>query len=590
MTRTAAFAAVLLCGALALMPVRRAEYIQDDHLAIEKNPIVERGDLGEILSTDYWAGAQGSDEGLYRPTTIASYAWEVAAVGRADPSVSHLVNLALHLGVSCVLLLLALRLGAGVFGATVAGLLFALHPQHVEPVANVVGRAEILAALGALGALLLWTWTGAWSGGPAPSPARARAAAWGAAAVLLLGMGAKEVAVVTLAWLVVVDLLWRPPASRALGAWLLDRAAALAPSVLALETYLVLRVRALHAFPGVQHVHPTDNPLLLLSEPQRTASALALLARYVRLFLWPAGLAIDVSGSVFPTEPSLLAPRAVVGLLMLLLAAAAVMLPMLLRERRSPPLRLVAVSAAVFLLPYLVVSNLFVPIGALFADRLFYLPSAGLCLGVGVLAAFSTGTLGLPDLGRHRRVLLAVLAGAAVLLGSASWARTRVWRSDATIFADALRVHPDSPRAHFILGKLSGDAGRDQEALASFDRAIAVWPSYIPAYQEKGVVLGRMGRLAEAEEAFRETLRRSPAYDAAHYNLGLVLRQQGRTTEAERELRKALLLDPSYARAWAELGHLLADQGRRREAADAYRHAVALGRDDLRLRLQAMGG
>jgi tetratricopeptide (TPR) repeat protein len=375
-----------------------------------------------------------------------------------------------------------------------------------------------------------------------------------------------------------------------MGAWLLDRAAALAPSVLALETYVVLRVRALHAFPGVQHVHPTDNPLLLLSEPQRTASALALLARYVRLFLWPAGLAIDVSGPVFPTEPSLLAPRAVVGLLVLLLAAAALMLPMLLGERRSPPLCLLAVSAAVFLLPYLVVSNLLVPIGALFADRLFYLPSAGLCLGAGALAAWSTGTLGLPDLGRHRRGLLAVLAGTAVLLGSASWTRTRVWRSDATIFADALRVHPDSPRAHFILGKLSGDAGRDQEALASFDRAIAVWPSYIPAYQEKGVVLGRMGRLAEAEEAFRETLRRSPAYDAAHYNLGLVLRRQGRAAEAERELRKALLLDPSYARAWAELGHLLADQGRRREAADAYRHAVVLGRDDLRPRLQAMGG
>ena len=590
MTPRAALAAVLLCGVLALAPLRHAEYIQDDHLAIEKNPIVSRGDLGEILSTDYWAGAQGSDEGLYRPTTIASYAWEVALTGRPHPVVSHLVNNALHLGVSCLLLLLALRLGTGLFGATVAGLLFALHPQHVEPVANVVGRAELLAALGALGALLLWTWTGGWEGGRAPSPGRTRAAAWGAAAALLLGMGAKEVAVVALAWLVLVDLLWRPPAAGTLPTWLLDRAGALAPSALALEVYLVLRVRALHAFPGVQHVHPTDNPLLLLAEPQRTASALALLARYVRLFLWPAGLAIDVSGPVFPPQPSLLAPRAVAGLLVLLAAAGAVMLPLLLRERRSPPLRLAAVCAAIFLLPYVVVSNLFVPIGALFADRLFYLPSAGLCLGAGVLAAWSTGTLGLPDLGRRRRALLAALAGAALVLGTASWARTGVWRSDATIFADALRVHPDSPRAHFILGKLAGDAGRDAEALASFEQAIAVWPSYIPAYQEKGVVLGRMGRLAEAEEAFRETLQRSPAYDAAHYNLGLVLRRQGRTEEAERELRKALLLDPSYARAWAELGHLLADQGRRQEAADAYRHAVALGRDDLRARLQAMGG
>ncbi len=589
MTVRAALAAVLLCGVLVLAPLRHGEYIQDDHLAVEKNPIVARGDLGEILSTDYWAGAQGSDEGLYRPTTIATYAWEVALVGRADPYVSHLVNLALHLAVSSLLLLLALRLGAGLFGATFAALLFALHPQHVEPVANVVGRAELLAALGALGALVLWTRTGVFASGPAPSASGARAAAWGTAAALLLGMGAKEVAVVALAWLVLADLLWRAPPRGALGPWLLDRAAALAPSLLALEIYVILRVRALHAFPGIQHVHPTDNPLLLLEEPQRTASALALLARYVRLFLWPAGLAIDVSGPVFSPEPSLLAPRALLGLLVLLLAAVTLAAPVLLPRMRQGAPRILALAAAMFLLPYLVISNLLVPVGALFADRFFYLPSAGLCLAAGAGAAVLSGTLGVPVLPRRRELQAALLA-LALLAGTASFLRTRVWRSDATIFTDALRVHPDSPRAHFIVGKLAGDAGRDADALAAFDRAIAVWPAYIPAYQEKGVVLGRMGRYAEAEDAFRETLRRSPAYDAAHYNLALVLRRQGRAAEAERELRKALVLDPRYARAWAELGHLLAEQGRRPEAADAYRHAVALGRDDLRGRLREMGG
>jgi Flp pilus assembly protein TadD len=401
-------------------------------------------------------------------------------------------------------------------------------------------------------------------------------------------MGAKEVAVVALAWLVLADLLWRPPPRGALAPWLLDRLAALAPSVLALEIYVILRVRALQAFPGIQHVHPTDNPLLLLQEPQRTASALALLARYVRMFVWPAGLAIDVSGPVFPPEPSLLAPRAVLGLLLLLLTAGTVLAPFLLPRARAGGGRILALAAAIFLLPYLVISNLLVPVGALFADRFFYLPSAGLCLAAGAGAAALAGMLGRRDL-RDRRSL-AVLLLLALVCGTASFLRTRVWRSDATIFADALRVHPNSPRAHFILGKLAGDAGRDGEALASFDRAIAVWPSYIPAYQEKGVVLGRTGSFAEAEEAFRETLRQSPAYDAAHYNLGLVLRRQGRAAEAERELRKALAIDPTYARAWAELGHLLAEQGRRSEAAEAYRHAVAWGRDDLRGRLQEMGG
>lgn len=581
MGRRAALAAVVVSGVLALSPLRHSAYIQDDHLAIEKNAIVARGDLREILSTDYWAGAQGSDQGLYRPTTIASYAWEVAAVGRPDPTVSHLINLALHLAVSCLLLVLALRLGIGLFGATAAGLLFALHPLHVEPVANVVGRAELLAALGALGALHLWTWTGAWDPIAAPPAGRARAAAWAAAFALLVGVGAKEVAIVALAWLGLADLLWRPPAPGRLRPWLLERAAAVAPSLLALELYVVFRVRALRAFPGVQHVHPTDNPLLLLEEPQRSASALALLARYVRRFLWPQGLAIDVSGPVFPPEPGLLAPRVLVALLVLAAASAAIAWPLVARRGRSRA-RILAMSAAIFLLPYLVISNLVVPIGALFADRLFYLPSAGLCLAAGLLAAALSGTLGLTDLGRLKRPLAAALLLLALVCGLWSWRRTRVWQNDATIFADALTVHPTSPRSHYILGKLAADAGRHEEALDSLDRAIAAWPDYIPAYQEKGVVLGRMGRLPQAEEAFRQTLRRSPAYDAAHYNLGLVLRRQGRLAEAERELRKALLIDPRYARAWAELGHLRLDQGRRAEAADAYRHAIALGRDDLR--------
>jgi tetratricopeptide (TPR) repeat protein len=594
----------LLLTAVTFLPLRHAGYIQDDHLAVEQNEIVARGDLAEIFGSYYWAGARGADKSLYRPIAIWSYALERRTVGEPGPAVAHAVNVLLHAGVSIVLMLLALRLGTGLSAAAAAMLLFAVHPVHVEAVGSIVARAEILAAGFSLLALWALTHAGPWAGRQG-SPGRQRLAAWGAAAALFLALGSKEGALVTPVLMVLLEISFRAPPAGRWRPWLVERAAALVPSALAVQLYLVLRIRALEGFP-LQGPHPLDNHLVLLDGVERLATALGLVVRTLWLLLFPVNLSIDYSGHVIPVESGIWAWRPLLGLL--LLAGALALL--LARFVRRSPWRLslaprepagswpvVSLAAGLFLLPYLIVGNLLTDVGTIFAERLLYFPSTGFCLLFGVVLSRLAWTYpAFPTWSEVQRVRLIGVA-LTILLGAfclQSWGRALAWRDDATVFAAAVRSHPESPRAHFIVGKAHLESGREDEALAAFDRTLALWPSHVPALIERGTILGKRGRFAAAEAAYAEALLHAPGNPLALLNLGIALHRQGRLAEAERALRKATLTRsgpdgeplPAGAKAWAQLGHIRFDAGRFGRAAEAYRMAIDLGRDDLRSRLR----
>ena len=595
-------AALLVLIVVAHLPLRNAEYIQDDHVAIEQNPIVARGDVGEIFATSYWAGywagARGSDTNLYRPLTVLSYALEYRAAGRPDPRLAHAVNLVLHVLATLALYALASRLGAGPSAAAAAALLFAVHPVHVEAVGGIVGRAEILAALFTFSAILALSHTGAWpvtDGSAAPSAARARLAAWGTALFVFLALASKEIALAVPALLVVTELVYRPPARGRAGRWLVDRGAALAPTVLAVLVWLGLRVRALETLFAVQEAHPADNFLVLLSGTERIATALGLVVRALRLFVFPIGLSIDYSGHVIEPEQTLLAWRPLAGLLMLAVSALLIAWPLARRLRAdapstgSVPARQLAVASALFLLPYLVIGNLLLPVGTIFAERLLYLPSAGFCLLAGItLSHLAWGYPAFPAWTTAQRArmigtALVILLAAFSLL---SWLRCTEWRDDVTVFEAATRAQPRSPRAHFALGLMASGAERHAEALEHFRRAIEVWPGHVLAHLQTGLTHAKRGDYASAERWLRATLRLVPEQSVARLNLGMTLHRQNRYREAEVWLRKTILLEPGNALAWAELGNVRLGDGRHAAAAEAYRRAVALGRDDLDDRLR----
>jgi len=525
-------AAAVLAAAVFVshLPLLDAGYVQDDHVAIEGNPIVAEGAVSAIVGASYWEGARGGDRSLYRPVTVASFALEIAAAGGAHPSVSHAINLILHAAVCWLLYSLAVGCGIEPVAALLAGLLFATCPSKSEAVANVVGRSELLAALFTLASVRLALQAGV------------RSAAWAAAACVLLACGSKETGLVALPLVVLVALDGRKPR---------DAVGLIAPSVLAGTLFVVLRTRALLAFFPGQVVPAVDNPLVLQHGVRYLATALGLIARYARIVFFPFGLANDYSGASIPIEDSLVAFRPIIGV--------AIAGSLLWTATRG---RVAVLFVAITLLPYLLIGNLFVPVGAILAERFLYLPVAGLCL----LAAWAIGKIGRPA----RVLAIAVVA----ILGVAMFARSLDWKDDATIFAATARNNPRSPRASLWLGK--------------FDDAIASWQDSVAAWNDKGVSLAKDGDLRGAERALREAVRLEPTRPAPQLNLGLVLHRQGELDAAERELRKAVLLDPDNPRGFAELGHVRYEAGRFAAAAEAYRRAVALGRTDLLPRLREL--
>ena len=518
-------AAIVLAVAVVAshFPLFVAGYVQDDHVAVEGNGIVAAGNAAAIVGASYWEGARGGDRSLYRPVTVASFALEHAVFGAPRPAVSHAINLVLHVAVCWLIFAIAVRCEVDPTGALLAALLFAVSPSKSEAVANVVGRSEILSALFTLAAVRCALEEGN------------RKAAWAAGACVLLAGASKETGIVALP--LVLLAAWG-------GRRVLDIAGMIAPSVLAFVLLVIARTRALEAFFPAQPVPVIDNPLVREHGLRYAATALALVTHYARVVAFPFFLANDYSGASIPIEATMFAWRPLLGAALLVTLAACA-----LRGR------LPALFAATALLPYLLISNLLVPVGAILAERFLYLPFAGLCLLL-TMALSPAGAIA-------RRAAIAVV----VVLGLAMVARSLDWKDDATIFAATARNNPKSSKALYWLDR--------------YDDAIAAWPEIAGPWHDKGLALAKAGDLAAAEPALREAIRLEPTRAAPHLNLGILLHRTGRLDDAEREVRKAALLEPDNARAFAELGHLRYETGRFAAAKEAYRRAVDLGRTDL---------
>lgn len=567
---------VVAASIAAFLPSLRFGYVQDDAFAIERNAVLERGDVREILRSDYWAGTPGRpDPALYRPVTIGSFALERRIVGRLSPALSHVVNLALHAATALLLLLFARRLGCGETGALAAALLFAVHPIHTSAVVNLVGRAEILATLFSIATLLALSHAGSWRPpGIEHGPRLRRLAAWGAAALAFLAFGSKETAIALPALVLFLEWAFRPPERSGRP---VERAGATAPFALAVVVYLVLRTAAIGAFPGSQLPLEPDNPLVTFAPASRWATALAMVWHYAKLLLWPFRLSGDYSGSAIPVETSLLALRPLAGIAILAALVAAISAGVL--RRQDARARISGMAAATILAPYLIVGNLVVLSGAGFAERLLYFPSAGFCLLVGAAAG--------PVLeARGKRVVAAFAAAVAIAGIAGSIAATADWRSDEALMRGAIRNAPGTVRAPLVLGRMAADAGRPDEALRLLDEALRAWPEHGPAWLDKGILLARRSDLPAAESALRKAASISPDQPEIRAVLGAVLAREGKDGDAERELKRALALDRGRLDAAEELGDLCVRQGRFAEAAHFYRGCVVMGRTSVQAKLE----
>jgi tetratricopeptide (TPR) repeat protein len=480
----------------------------DDATVVGENPLVRSHAFLSIFASPYHFGPnQTLPTGLYRPLTTLSFALDHAA-GGDRPFGYHAVNVALHAAVSALVLLVAAALRLAPGAALAGALLFVVHPVHAEAVANVAGRAELLAAAFFLAALLVFA-------RGRDRDDRSRGSALAATAVLsFLAMLAKEHAITFVAAAAAFELLMRRDPGTPLALFVRERKRELARTfaVLSLPVAAYLAIR--HAVLGglllpSAAVTPIENPAVGLPLLERWATALAAAGRYARLLLYPARLSPDYGFAETAPVRTLSDPWLLTGLA----CAAALVLGLALAWRRR---RLAAFALLLALLPFALVSNLPFTIGTIMAERLLYLPSVGLCLLAGAAWPAITRRLGRRAATSLGAVLLLALAARTVVANTA-------WRDDFTLYSRALAAAPRSVR---VLGNLAVELatrGRLDEARPLLERAVALAPDFPPNRINLAGVLLKQGELDAAEVEVRHVLDRDPSSAIGRLQLDAIL-------------------------------------------------------------------
>jgi Flp pilus assembly protein TadD len=634
-------AAVVAAAVLSFWGTLSYPFLHDDLTAIGGSRIVqEGGPLVEAFTKDYWghsAAYPGGDAGrdrLYRPAVTLSLVAN-HYLGGNRPEGYRALNVGLHAAASLLLLGMGLGFGLRPAEAGAAAVIFAAHPLHTEAVMAVVGRADLMAAIGVFGAMIMLGSGSAGtdaknagadiagkpstaSGGGSPSAGGSPAGSvfgrgLAVGALFALAIFSKETGAALIGW-AALWWLWRRAAER----WIAKRDAAgrgpvtesgetaggaanpvtesenpapdrkskgierkriatetggnagsfgfRKPGIFALggvlALYLGMRYWALGAWtrPGLPSL--LDNPLAHEGLAGRLVGALGVLGRYLGLIIWPRPLTIDYSyAQILPWSAESLAWAAAGAGAMALWGWAA------WRWRAERPEA--AFGLALFLAAYFPASNLALPIGTVMAERLMYIPSAGVLIAAAPPLAGALAH-------RSGKIALAALSAALLLLGGLSWERNREWSDYLVFWERAARVSPESARTLRVLGQSLSRRGRFLEAVAPLRKATRILPAYEPAWTELGIALMQSRRGAEAEDALKEALRLNPRSPESLLAIGALYLGGGQLAEARVHLEKAVSLYPRFVEARFRLGNLYIKKHEFERAAAQFR--AALGR------------
>ncbi len=536
-------AAVALCllVAASFFPATMGGFVWDDSVWTDPGPVQSPSGLGHI----WFEPSTLSNEGHYWPVPytllwLEYRLWELAPLGY------HIVNLVLHAGVTLLLWRLLLRLR--IPGAWVVAAVFAVHPLHVESVAWVIGRKDILAALFYLTSVLLYMRfmeTGRW---------------WlyaGVLAMFVLGLFSKSIAVTMPVALLILHW-WKQ--GRVTGADL-KRVAPLLLVALAVTVFDLSLYR-------------DRDPIDLGYSPiERVLIAARALAFYVGKLLWPANLAV-----IYPRWEVGVGDVLAWGYLVAALSIVALLWFYRGRIGRGPLagvlVFVITLSPILGLVEYGYMKFSFV------AERYQYL--AGAALMATLLGAAAYWMRERPS--ALRAGVPVMVAGLLAMLGTITWNQSGIYRSNLTFYGHVASLNPKARFAQLMLGREYQMQGRLDEAHAAYraEHRYALEQDPPDHYRLSNVHLGlgavaeARGQLEEAEAHYRSgisfpgafrrlinLLNGQERYDevlALHkdfladnpwsaklqFGLGMALLRLNRHDEALRSLERAIELDPYF--------------------------------------------
>ncbi|MCX6842880.1 MAG: tetratricopeptide repeat protein [candidate division WOR-3 bacterium] len=528
-------AAVALFSVGLYLPTAQYSFVWDDETLIVGNSLLAHSRPADIFGRGFWAGSPepvtGPGAAYYRPLVTLSF-WLDLKLSHTNPHWFHIVNLLLYaLAAVAVTLVLWELLHSGVW-ALLGGLLFAAHSSHVESAAFISGRTDIM--------LTLFTAIAAFA---LLRSFRKHNRLWWLVVPPAFGLAllSKETAVLFPLLVVLAPLLVGVRYDRYY--WVPVLA-----TVLVLAGYLFLRAGA------VPVPIPFEGRVSLGARLVAIANTFGL---YIRMFFWPFEhhAKYPASDAFFVPTPNLIA-----ALLFI------VTVPLLALRRRFVATLWGYAWTIGFLLPVVSIAS----IGPLAAERLLYLPSAGLVMVVvTILSRLLTFRV------RTRQVVGAGLTVVIVLLGADSVMRTRIWKNAETLFTAMIREAPTAPSAYANLADAIAGS-RPDSALALYDHALRLDQGYIHAHLHAAIRLSQKGDHRRAIHYLRVANELQPNSVLVLNNLGLAFLAAGETDSALATFAHALTVQPGSALLHLNRANVLVTAGQPDEAEAELHRALAL--------------
>jgi len=474
----------------------------------------------------------------------------------------HLTNVLLHLVNTLLLFILFQKMTESPLKSFILSALFALHPLHVEPVAWISARKDVLSTLFFMLTLLTYVrYT--------KSPS-----SWHLLLSLffyLLGLMGKPM-VVTLPFLMMLLDFW--PLRRLYPTEPLKdtkkgkktKAPSSSTPNITLQEGLIRSLKekipffALTAVMSiVAYMAQRKEPIKAFPFMARLANAFISYVTYLVKTAFPFDLAVFYP---FPTDISYLKAT------LCAVIVIAISLFLLFRAKRFPPL---------FVGWFWYVGTLFPVIGIVqvgkhaLADRYTYIPL------IGIFLALIYGTPPFWEKRRYSKIVVSVtIIFSLSFLSVLTYRQLSYWQNDFTLFHHALSVTKNNALAHNNLGAAYKEKGNLTEAEARYREALRIEPDNYLYHINLAGVLSDLGEEKEALYHYREGLKLNPRDVRAHNNFGIILAKEGKIEEAMEHFATAIKLDPTYALAYGNMGKALFSLGRTEEAIFHFRKAVNL--------------
>ena len=539
---------------------------------------------GITLEGIRWAFTTSHAEN-WHPLTWISHMLDVQVFG-LKPQWHHLTNLLLHLANTLLLLFVLHRMTKARWESAFVAALFALHPLHVESVAWVAERKDVLSAF-------FWMLTmGAYcSYVEHPQPRKYLIVIF----FFALGLMSKPM-LVTLPFVLLLLDYWplqrfqqiRPdqkirtainkPVSgdkqkgkfrkrHTAGEYGKAEKPADSPYQWALIRPLLWEKIPLFALTAlssiVTYIVQQKGGAVASFETfplnVRIANAFVSYITYIGKTIWPDDLAV-----LYP-YPQLLPVWQVFGAVLLLMAAT---ITVIWKARRSPYLVMGWLWFAGTLVP--VIGIVQVGLQAR-ADRYTYLPLIGLF----IMAAW--GISELAGKWRYRKEALIVSSTVVLIcLCLVTWTQVRYWQNSITLFDHAVNITNNNYVAYFNRGLAYRHLGNNRQALGDYDKAIELNPKYAEAYNNRGVVYSNLGNDQQALGDYDKAIELNPKYAEAYNNRGLAYRHLGNDRQTLGDYDKAIEINPKYAGAYYDRGTAYLHLGNYREAIGDFDKAIEI--------------